>query len=103
VGVKAVERIRQGYGENRSLNAAPGHFFRHWEFVESVACLVQPMLVGWDAYYVPQWAWGSLDYSLFVSHDGLLDIQTRTEEMHDQALEILKSHDWLTSAVRSRA
>jgi hypothetical protein len=103
VAVKAMERIRQGYGENRSLNTAPGHFFRHCEFVESVACLVQPMLVGWDAYYVPQWAWGSLDYFLFISHDGFLDIQTRTTEMHDQALEILKSHDWLVSAVRSRA
>jgi hypothetical protein len=45
VGFKAMERFRQGYGENRSLNIAPGHFFRHDESVESVACLVQPMLV----------------------------------------------------------
>jgi hypothetical protein len=78
VGFRTMERFRQGYGENRSLDVAPGHFFRHDEFVESVACLVQPMLVWWDAYYLPQWAWGALDYFLFVSHDGFLDIETRT-------------------------
>src|SRR5258705_9174419 len=54
VALKTLERFRQGYGENRSLDTAPGHFFRHDEFVESVSCLLQPMLVGWDAYYVPQ-------------------------------------------------
>jgi hypothetical protein len=48
VGFRAMERIRQGYGETRSLNTAPGHFFRHDEFVESIVCLVQPMLVWWD-------------------------------------------------------
>jgi hypothetical protein len=95
VALKAMERIRQGYGENRSLNIAPGHFFRHDEFVESMSCLIQPMLVGWDAYYVPSWAWGALNYFLFVSHDGFLNIETRTIEMHHKAFEILKSHDWL--------
>ncbi len=102
VAFKTMERFRQGYGENRSLNTATGHFFRHDEFVESVACLVQPMLVGWDAYYVPQWAWGTLDYFLFVSHDGFLDIATRTTEMCDQALEILKSHKWPKVRVRDK-
>lgn len=102
VGFTAMERIRQGYGENRPLNTAPGHFFRHDEFVESLACLVQPMLVWWDAYYVPQWA-GGLDYFLFVSHDGFLDIETRTTEMYDKALEILKFHEWPKVRVRSKA
>ncbi len=103
VGFRAMERIRQGYGENRSLNLAPGHFFRHDEFVESVMCLVQPMLVWWDAYYVPQWAWGSLDYFLFVSHDGFLDIETRTTEMYEKTLEILKFHEWPKVRVRAKA
>ena len=99
VALKAIERIRQGYGENRSLNTAPGHFFRHDEFVESVSCLVQPMLVGWDAYYIPSWAWGKLDFFLFVSHDGFLEINTRTVEMHQKVFEILKSHEWIKIAV----
>ena len=52
------------------------------------------MLVGWDAYSVPQWAWGSLDYFLFISHDGFLDVETRTTEMYEKTLEILKFHEW---------
>jgi len=103
VGFRTIERIRQGYGENRSLNTAPGHFFRHDEFVESVSCLVQPMLIGWDAHYVPQWAWGALDYFLFVSHDGFLDIHTRTTEMCEEALGILKSHKWPNVRLRDKA
>ena len=38
-----IERIRQGYGENRSLEVAPGHFFRSDEFVDSVSLLLQPI------------------------------------------------------------
>jgi hypothetical protein len=95
VALKSMERIRQGYGENRPMDTAPGCFFRHDEFIESVSCLVQPMLVGWDAYYIPQWTWGTLDYFLFVSHDGFLDIETRTVEMGQKAYELLKTHKWI--------
>ncbi|HVM93751.1 MAG TPA: hypothetical protein VMT67_13105 [Terriglobales bacterium] len=99
VALTTIERFRQGYGENRSLQAAPGHFFRHDEFVESVACLLQPILIGWDAYYVPRWAWGALDYFVVVSHDSFIDIQTRTIEMYEEAVRILKVHEWLKVAV----
>jgi hypothetical protein len=95
VALRTLERFRQGYGENRSLQAAPGYFFRHDEFVESVACLLQPMLIGWDAYYVPQWAWGTLDYFVFVSHDCFLHIETRTTDMYEKGVEILKTRGWL--------
>ena len=54
-GFKILEQFRRSYGENRSLEAAPGLYFRHDEFTESVCCLLQPMLVGWDAYYIPTW------------------------------------------------
>jgi hypothetical protein len=47
------------------------------------------MMVGWDAYYVPRWAYGHLDYFVSVSHDGFIDIEVRTQEMRDKALEIL--------------
>lgn len=93
--LKAIERIRQGYGENRSLESAPGHFFRHDEFVESISLLIQPMLAGWDAYYVPQWAWGTLDYFVFVNNDSFFEIQTRTTEIYEKSLEILKSENWI--------
>ncbi len=53
------------------------------------------MIVGWDAYYVPQSAYGYLDYFLFVSHDSFLDIKVRTQEMYEKALSILGSHEWI--------
>jgi len=92
---KSIERMRQGYGENRSLDRAVGHFFRHDEFVESISFLVQPMLAGWDAYFVPQWSWGTLDYFVFVNNDSFFEIKTRTEEMYSAALTILKNHNWI--------
>ena len=95
IGFNTLERYRQGFAENRSLTAAPGHLFRHDEFVDSVACLVQPMLVGWDAYYIPQPPKVRLEFFLFVSHDSFLDIETRTNESYEKAMEVLKGFSWI--------
>lgn len=91
---KAIERMRQGFGESRSLETAPGHFFRSDEFVESVAFLLQPMLAGWDAFFVPQWSKGTLDYFLFVSHDSVLEIRTRTAKARERVDGVLQSLGW---------
>ena len=101
VGFKTLEQFRRSYGENRSLQAAPGHYFRHDEFTESVCCLLQPMIVGWDAYYVPHWGYGGLDYFVSVSHDLFIDIEVRTQEMRDQAIGILKDHEWIRPLLRA--
>jgi hypothetical protein len=95
IGFKTFEQIRRSHGENRPIGAAPGTYFRHDEFTESVSCLLQPMLIGWDAYYIPTWAWGFFDYFVFVSHDGFVDIEVRTQEMHDRAKDVLEGHDWI--------
>jgi hypothetical protein len=79
----------------RSLESAPGHRFRGDECTESVCCLLTPMIIGWDAYYVPQWAYGHPDYFVFVSHDSVLDIEVRTPEMHEKALSSLRSPEWI--------
>jgi len=101
IGFKALEQFRRSYGENRSLESAPGTYFRHDEFTDSVCCLLQPMIVGWDAYYVPHWAYGHLDYFVSVSHDGFVDIEFRTLEMHDNAMKILSDHEWIRSLMKS--
>jgi hypothetical protein len=101
IGFKTLEQFRRSYGENRPIEAAPGNFFRDDEFTESVCCLLQPMIVGWDAYYVPRWAQGHLDYFVSVSHDGFVDIEVRTQEMRDRAMGILKSHEWMNDLMRS--
>jgi hypothetical protein len=55
---------------------------------------MQPMTVGWDAYYVPTWASAGLDYFVFVSHDGFVDLHVRTQEKRERVNEILASHGW---------
>ena len=55
------------------------------------------MLVGWDAYYIPQFAYGHLEYFLFVSHDSILDVRTRTDDTYQQVLEILKRFSWINA------
>jgi hypothetical protein len=60
------------------------------------------MLIGWDAYYVPHWATGGLDYFVTVSHDSFVDIEIRTQEMYQSAHEILMRHDWIRPLLRSR-
>lgn len=99
VSFKTFEQFRRSHGENRSIESAPGTYFSN-ELVESVCCLLQPMLVGWDAYYVPSWACGGLDYFVAVSHDGFIDIEVRTPEMHNEATAILQGHDWIKPLLR---
>ncbi len=101
IAFKTLEQFRRSYGENRSLEAAPGNYFRDDEFTESVCCLLQPMTVGWDACYVPRWAYGHLDYFISVSHDGFIDIEVRTQEMRDRAMEILRGHQWMATLLKS--
>jgi hypothetical protein len=101
IGFKTIEQFRRSYGESRSVEAAPGQFFRHDEFTESLCCLLQPMIIGWDAYYVPRWDYGGLDYFVAVSHDLFVDIEVRTQEMHDKVIEILMGHDWIKPLLRS--
>lgn len=59
------------------------------------------MTVGWDDHYVPRWAYGHLDYFVSVSHDGFIDIEVRTKEMRDKAMEILRGHDWMATLLKS--
>lgn len=100
IGLKTLEQFRKSYGENRSLESAPGMHFRHDEFVDSVCCLLQPMLVGWDAYYVPVWAWGGLKYFLAVSHDGFADVHMNTSEMYDATSKVLADHKWIEPLIK---
>lgn len=100
IAFKTLEQFRRSLGENRSVQAAPGNFFRHDELVESVCCLLPAMTVGWDAYYVPTWAAGGLDHFLFVSHDGFVDIHMRTKEMHDEVRKVLADRAWIAELAK---
>ena len=79
-GWKLVERMRQGYGENRPLEAARGHFFRTDELVDLSAFLVPCFVFGWDAYIVPN----SNNFFVHISHDEYWGVVARTQETYDK-------------------
>ena len=42
--------------------------------------LMQPMVFGFDAYYLPKWSYGTGQFFLYVSHDSFVSVVTRTRE-----------------------
>ena len=80
-GWKLVERMRQGFGENRSLQTASGHFFRDDELVDLTAFLVPCFVYGWDAYTVFN---ASSDFFVHISHDDSWGVVARTKETYDR-------------------
>jgi hypothetical protein len=50
------------------------------EFLSAVASLFQPILVGWDAYFVPRWRNADSLFYLRVSHDEYIDVVCRDAE-----------------------
>jgi hypothetical protein len=61
------------------------------------------MTGGWDAYYVPHWKNGKLDYFVFVSHDSFIEIYIRTQARHEKALNILKGNPWIKGLLRAES
>lgn len=90
-GWKLVEKMRQGFGENRSLQSASAHFFRDDELVDLTAFLVPCFVFGWDAYVVPHNASG--DYFVHISHNEYWGIVARTKEAYDTLFCELTSFD----------
>lgn len=86
-GWKMVEKMRQGFGENRPLQTASGHFFRSDEVVDLTAFLVPCFVFGWDAYIVPS---SNNDFFVHISHDEYWGVVSRTQEAHDKLFDDLK-------------
>ena len=86
-GWKLVEKMRQGYGENRSLQSAGGHFFRDDELVDLTAFLVPCFVFGWDAYILPN---ADSDFFVFINHDEYWGVVARTKEKYDMLFNELK-------------
>jgi len=78
-GLKILEDIRRANGDQNSLGLAPAEYFRHDEFVELHAYLLQVMAWGWPACFVPSGGHffvelRSSERAFFYSNDpGLLD------------------------------
>ncbi len=87
IGWKQLERMRQGFGENRPLQTARAHYFRNDELLDLTAFLLPCFVFGWDAYLVP---FGRSDFFVHVSHDEFWGVISRTREAHDSLLAELK-------------
>ena len=90
VGYRMVEAFNRAAGQPRSFEVAPGHAFRADELAEAIGVLMQPMLFGWDAYYLPQWSFGVEEFFLHISHDGFVTVVTRTTAFHEKVYGMLE-------------
>jgi hypothetical protein len=90
IGYQIIESINCAAGQPTSFEAGPGHLFRADEFTAAVAMLMQPMLFGWDAFYLPVWSFGVEEYFLHVSHDSVVCVVTRSKEFHSKAFRTLQ-------------
>jgi hypothetical protein len=90
MGCRIVESMHRAAGQPKSFEAAPGHLFRGDELQDAVAMLIQPMIFGFDAYYLPRWSYGTGEFFLYVSHDSYVTVVTRTKEFHDRVFGLLK-------------
>jgi hypothetical protein len=87
MGWKLIEKMRQGFGENRPLQAARAHFFRCDELLDLQAFLLPCFVFEWDAYLVP---FGRNDFFIHVSHNEYWGAVSRTQKAHDMLLAELK-------------
>ncbi len=51
---------------------------------------MQPMIFGWDAFFVPQFNYGVEQFFLDVSHDSHVVVVTKTAEFHDKVFDNLE-------------
>jgi len=80
IGWKQVEKMRQGFGENRPLQTARAHFFRNDELLDLTAFLLPCFVFGWDAYLIP---FARNDFFVHVSHDEYWGVVSRTRKAYD--------------------
>jgi hypothetical protein len=93
VGYRVVESMHRAAGQPKSFEAAPGHLFRADELQDAIGMLLQPMVFGWDAYYLPHWSYGTHQFFLHVSHDSFVSVVTRRKEFYDRVFGLLKELD----------
>jgi len=82
-----MEVIRLLNRDDRTIREAPGYLFNESELTDLHLCLLQPLLIGWDVFLIPE----TPEYIVVTSHDETTRIFTRTPETFDSMLEELRS------------
>ncbi len=93
VGYRIIKRMNSAAGQPMSFEAAPGHRFRTDELPDAIGMLLQPMIFGWDCYYIPRWSYGTGEFFLHVSHDSFVSVVTRTRAFCDQIFKQLEERN----------
>jgi hypothetical protein len=93
LGYRIIEAMNRSAGQQQSFESGPGHLFRADELVEATGMLLQPLVFGWDAFYMPTWSYGNCQFFLHVSHDSFITVVIRTREFYDKAFNLLKNLD----------
>lgn len=94
IGYRLIECLNRASGQPMSFEISQVHAFRADELEESIGMLLQPMMFGWDTYYLPQWAYGLDEFFLHVSHDSYVNVVTRTKQIYDQVFQQLQELDF---------
>lgn len=70
VANELIERLRRTDVSAPRLKEQPGTLFDKSELTAQQAALTVPLIIGWDAYYIPS----HMEYLAFISHDEFIDI-----------------------------
>lgn len=87
-GLRIVNEMRRGLGEERQLIEAPALFFEPSELALAHSFFLLPLLFGWDAFLVPK----GKDYFVFVSHDEVACVVAKNSEAYHELYEQVQ--DW---------
>jgi hypothetical protein len=73
IGHRTMRLLRAG-GSQNVLRENPAQLFGEHELLDAVIFLLQPILVGWDAYYYPIFKDARSDFLVKISHDAYADV-----------------------------
>lgn len=97
IGYRLMESLNRASGQPMSFEIGQVHAFRADELAESIGMLLQPMIFGWDTYYVPHWEYDPREFFLHISHGSYINVVTRTKQFYDQVFQQLQDMDFSPS------
>jgi hypothetical protein len=91
-GVRMLEMVRKGIvgTSTAPLGDAPAHLFGPHEFRDAHIVLLIPLLFQWDVYLIP----GSANYVAFASHDGVVDLFSRSDAVLERIAARFRAAGW---------
>jgi hypothetical protein len=87
IATMIVDQMRFANGQRESLEDRPVQLFASEEMIEMHSYFVIPLLFGWDAFLIPE----GREYFVFVSHDGVAEVVSRTAETAEELRERLRN------------